>query len=127
MAAVERPFPPGDYDVRVRAKGSGGAAAGIAVFALAWLCIDRFWPMDDWRDTAAMAFDAGAPENHGSWSNVVPAAGNEVAADHVDVYLTWGEPPADVAANLANRWTLQLSNGGTVVVEQRPSLGSCIA
>src|SRR6185295_6011150 len=30
------------------------------------------------------------------------AAGNEVAADHVDVYLTWGEPLADVAAKIAN-------------------------
>lgn len=27
-------------------------------------------------------------------------AGQEVAADHADVYLTWGEPPADVAAKL---------------------------
>lgn len=28
-------------------------------------------------------------------------AGNEVAANHVDVYLTWGEPPEDVAKKLA--------------------------
>ena len=28
-------------------------------------------------------------------------AGNKVAADHVDVYLTWGEPPQDVARKLA--------------------------
>jgi len=27
-------------------------------------------------------------------------AGQEVAAEHVDVYLTWGEPPADVAEKL---------------------------
>jgi alkanesulfonate monooxygenase len=27
-------------------------------------------------------------------------AGIEVAADHVDMYLTWGEPPADVAAKV---------------------------
>ena len=29
------------------------------------------------------------------------AAGNDVAAKHVDVYLTWGEPPADVAQKIA--------------------------
>lgn len=28
-------------------------------------------------------------------------AGNKVAGDHVDVYLTWGEPPRDVAEKLA--------------------------
>jgi len=28
-------------------------------------------------------------------------AGQDVAAEHCDVYLTWGEPPADVAAKLA--------------------------
>jgi alkanesulfonate monooxygenase len=28
------------------------------------------------------------------------AAGIEVAADHVDMYLTWGEPPADVGAKI---------------------------
>lgn len=28
-------------------------------------------------------------------------AGNKVAADHVDVYLTWGEPPKDVAEKIA--------------------------
>lgn len=28
-------------------------------------------------------------------------AGNQVAAEHVDVYLTWGEPPQDVAKKLA--------------------------
>lgn len=27
-------------------------------------------------------------------------AGIEVAADHVDVYLTWGEPPAQVAEKI---------------------------
>jgi alkanesulfonate monooxygenase len=29
------------------------------------------------------------------------AAGHRIAADHVDVYLTWGEPPAEVAKKLA--------------------------
>jgi len=28
-------------------------------------------------------------------------AGNKVAANHVDVYLTWGEPPGDVAEKIA--------------------------
>jgi cyclophilin family peptidyl-prolyl cis-trans isomerase len=30
--------------------------------------------------------------------------------------------PPEVAANPANRWTLQLSNGGTVVIQLRPDL-----
>lgn len=30
------------------------------------------------------------------------AAGHAVAAEHVDVYLTWGEPPAAVAAKIAD-------------------------
>ena len=30
--------------------------------------------------------------------------------------------PLEVAANPANRWTLQLSNGGTVVIQLRPDL-----
>ncbi|MEW6437612.1 MAG: FMNH2-dependent alkanesulfonate monooxygenase [Pseudomonadota bacterium] len=29
------------------------------------------------------------------------AAGHRIAADHVDVYLTWGEPPAEVGKKLA--------------------------
>ena len=32
---------------------------------------------------------------------VHPTAGQDVAAEHCDVYLTWGEPPADVAEKLA--------------------------
>ena len=31
-------------------------------------------------------------------------------------------PPPAVAANPANKWTLQLSNGGTVVIQLRPDL-----
>ena len=31
-------------------------------------------------------------------------------------------PPPEVAANPANRWTLQLSNGGTVTMLLRPDL-----
>jgi alkanesulfonate monooxygenase len=41
-------------------------------------------------------------------------AGNEVAADHVDVYLTWGEPPADVAAKIANAKALADARGRTL-------------
>ena len=35
------------------------------------------------------------------WFGGSSGAGQVVAAEHVDVYLTWGEPPADVAAKLA--------------------------
>jgi alkanesulfonate monooxygenase len=35
------------------------------------------------------------------WFGGSSPAGIEVAADHCDVYLTWGEPPADVAAKIA--------------------------
>jgi alkanesulfonate monooxygenase len=34
------------------------------------------------------------------WFGGSSAAGIEVAAEHVDVYLTWAEPPADVAAKI---------------------------
>nr|BEK71419.1 LLM class flavin-dependent oxidoreductase [Kitasatospora purpeofusca] len=37
-----------------------------------------------------------------------------VAARHADVYLTWGEPPADVAAKLQRVRTLAAANGRTV-------------
>lgn len=42
------------------------------------------------------------------------AAGNGVAAKHVDVYLTWGEPPADVAAKIATVRALAAAQGRTV-------------
>jgi alkanesulfonate monooxygenase len=35
------------------------------------------------------------------WFGGSSPAGIEVAADHCDVYLTWGEPPADVASKIA--------------------------
>lgn len=38
-------------------------------------------------------------------------AGQQIAADHVDVYLTWGEPPADVAAKIADMRALAASRG----------------
>ncbi|MDQ0470745.1 FMNH2-dependent alkanesulfonate monooxygenase [Labrys wisconsinensis] len=40
-------------------------------------------------------------------------AGNEVAANHVDVYLTWGEPPADVAQKLAKAKAFAAARGRT--------------
>jgi alkanesulfonate monooxygenase len=38
-------------------------------------------------------------------------AGNAVAADHADVYLTWGEPPADVAKKISAVKALAASRG----------------
>jgi alkanesulfonate monooxygenase len=38
-------------------------------------------------------------------------AGQQVAADHADVYLTWGEPPADVAEKLDNARQAAASRG----------------
>jgi alkanesulfonate monooxygenase len=35
------------------------------------------------------------------WFGGSSAVAQQVAADHVDVYLTWGEPPADVAEKIA--------------------------
>ena len=42
------------------------------------------------------------------------AAGNDVAAKHVDVYLTWGEPPADVAEKIATAKALAAAQGRTL-------------
>lgn len=36
------------------------------------------------------------------WFGGSSPAAHEVAADHVDVYLTWGEPPQDVAEKIAD-------------------------
>jgi alkanesulfonate monooxygenase len=38
-------------------------------------------------------------------------AGNKVAANHVDVYLTWGEPPKDVAEKIAKAKALAAATG----------------
>jgi alkanesulfonate monooxygenase len=38
-------------------------------------------------------------------------AGQRVAAEHVDVYLTWGEPPADVAEKIAQVRALAAERG----------------
>ena len=37
------------------------------------------------------------------WFGGSSAAGIEIAAEQVDTYLTWGEPPADVATKLRRR------------------------
>lgn len=42
------------------------------------------------------------------------AAGNKVAAEHVDVYLTWGEPPAAVAEKIAHAKALAAAQGRTL-------------
>jgi alkanesulfonate monooxygenase len=41
-------------------------------------------------------------------------AGQGIAADHVDVYLTWGEPPAEVAAKLAEMRAVAATKGRTL-------------
>jgi alkanesulfonate monooxygenase len=45
------------------------------------------------------------------WFGGSSAAGHQVAAEHVDVYLTWGEPPAAVAAKLAEVRALAAARG----------------
>jgi alkanesulfonate monooxygenase len=40
--------------------------------------------------------------------------GNRVAADHIDVYLTWGEPPGDVAQKIAKMHALAAARGRTL-------------
>jgi alkanesulfonate monooxygenase len=41
-------------------------------------------------------------------------AGQTVAAEHVDVYLTWGEPPADVAGKIKTMRALAAARGRTL-------------
>ncbi|WP_158814590.1 FMNH2-dependent alkanesulfonate monooxygenase [Methylocapsa sp. S129] len=41
-------------------------------------------------------------------------AGNRVAAEHVDVYLTWGEPPNDVAQKIAKARAMAAERGRTL-------------
>ncbi|MBV9488590.1 MAG: FMNH2-dependent alkanesulfonate monooxygenase [Verrucomicrobia bacterium] len=48
------------------------------------------------------------------WFGGSSAAAHHVAAEHVDVYLSWGEPPADVAAKLAEVRTLATARGRTL-------------
>jgi alkanesulfonate monooxygenase len=42
------------------------------------------------------------------------AAGQRIAAEHVDVYLSWGEPPAEVAAKLAPMRAATAAKGRTL-------------
>jgi alkanesulfonate monooxygenase len=48
------------------------------------------------------------------WFGGSSAAGHQVAAEHVDVYLSWGEPPADVASKLAEVQSLAAARGRTL-------------
>jgi alkanesulfonate monooxygenase len=48
------------------------------------------------------------------WFGGSSAAGHQVAAEYVDVYLSWGEPPADVVAKLAEVRTLAAARGRTL-------------
>jgi alkanesulfonate monooxygenase len=48
------------------------------------------------------------------WFGGSSAAGHQVAAEHVDVYLSWGEPPADVASKLAEVQALAAARGRTL-------------
>jgi alkanesulfonate monooxygenase len=48
------------------------------------------------------------------WFGGSSAAGHQVAAEHVDVYLSWGEPPADVASKLAEVKALAAARGRTL-------------
>ena len=48
------------------------------------------------------------------WFGGSSGAGHQVAAEHVDVYLSWGEPPADVASKLAEVQALAAARGRTL-------------
>jgi alkanesulfonate monooxygenase len=51
-------------------------------------------------EDARLAFHPVQKPYPSLWFGGSSPAGIEVAADHCDVYLTWGEPPADVAAKI---------------------------
>ncbi len=53
------------------------------------------------RDARLGYFDSEQKPHPPLWFGGSSAAGIEVAAKHVDTYLTWAEPPADVAQKLA--------------------------
>ena len=48
------------------------------------------------------------------WFGGSSAIAQKIAAKHVDVYLTWGEPPAQVAEKIASARKLALSEGRTL-------------
>ena len=52
-------------------------------------------------------------------------AGMAVAAEHVDVYLTWGEPPADVAEKIAAARNAAAARGRTLCASASASTSSC--
>jgi alkanesulfonate monooxygenase len=48
------------------------------------------------------------------WFGGSSTAGQRVAAEHVDVYLSWGEPPAGIEAKLAEVRALAATRGRTL-------------
>ena len=52
-------------------------------------------------EDARLAFPPVQKPYPSLWFGGSSPAGIDVAAEHCDVYLTWGEPPADVAAKIA--------------------------
>lgn len=48
------------------------------------------------------------------WFGGSSPAAQQVAANHIDVYLTWGEPPADVAKKIAEMRKLAEAQGRTI-------------
>ncbi|MEH2410440.1 FMNH2-dependent alkanesulfonate monooxygenase [Nostoc sp.] len=48
------------------------------------------------------------------WFGGSSAVAQKIAAKHIDVYLTWGEPPAQVAEKIASVRRLALSEGRTL-------------
>ncbi|MFF5576019.1 LLM class flavin-dependent oxidoreductase [Streptomyces luteogriseus] len=63
------------------------------------------------EDAALARVPAPAPEVYFGGSS--PIAG-EIAARHADVYLTWGEPPAQVAEKIARLRSLAAAQGRTL-------------
>ena len=45
-------------------------------------------------------------------------AGHRIAAEHVDIYLTWGEPPDEVAKKLAEVRAVAAARGRTVLLRR---------
>jgi alkanesulfonate monooxygenase len=48
------------------------------------------------------------------WFGGSSAAAHEIAADHIDTYLSWGEPPADVEKKLVDIRKRVAANGRTI-------------
>ncbi len=60
------------------------------------------------------ALSAGADAASAAVFRRLLAAGQRVAAKHADVYLTWGEPPEDVAQKIADARALAAEQGRTL-------------